>query len=403
MKYCVILILSLFIGCIENTKPTNITLGYAKELAKKTLIIDGHIDLPYRLKEHYEDVSKKTINGHTDYPRLIEGGLDAPFMSIYIPASYKEKGGGKDLADSLIDIVESLEYKWPKKYKIARSVKDVITNFKTGIISLPMGMENGSGIDGNLKNLQHFYERGIRYITLTHSKNNLIGGSSFDKKRSSDGLTDFGVDVVREMNRLGIMVDISHVSDSTFYDVLRVSKTPPIASHSSCRHFIPGLERNMSDDMIKSLAEKGGIIMINFGSYFVNSKFQKLWDKADKIAKENDYNNEKRADILKRMKNESNLEISIDEVVEHIKHVVNLVGVDHVGFGSDFDGVINLPNGLTDVSMYPNLIYKLLKNGFTESDIEKICSGNIIRVWKKVEGNSKQIKTRKFLPKGTKF
>lgn len=234
----------LFVSCQnEDTKQIpadNVNLEYAQELAHKFLIIDTHVDLPYRLRNQWDDVSQRTETGHTDYPRLVEGGLDAPFMSIYIPASYDAKGTGKELADTLIDMVESMEDKWPDKFKVAASTKEVKENFKKGIISLPMGIENGTAIEDDLGNLKHFYDRGVRYMTLTHSKNNLIGGSSFDTERTWDGLTEFGEEVVKEMNRLGIMVDISHVSDSTFWDVLEVTKTPPIASHSSCRYYTRG-------------------------------------------------------------------------------------------------------------------------------------------------------------------
>ncbi|MCF8241323.1 MAG: dipeptidase [Melioribacteraceae bacterium] len=390
MKKLYILVLIILVSCQtkESTEEMSkaITKEYAKELAHKFLLVDTHVDLPYRMRDNFEDISQLTKEGHTDYPRMIEGGLNAPFMSIYIPASYQKSGRAKLLADTLINMVEGFEERWSNKFKIAKTTSDVRKNFADGIISLPMGIENGAAIEDDLSNLKHFYDRGIRYITLTHSKNNLIGGSSYDTERTWDGLTEYGEEVIKEMNRLGIMVDVSHVSDSTFWDIMNVTGAPPIASHSSCRHFTPGMERNMSDEMIKALAEKDGVIMINFGSYFLNSDFQKKMDGAWDYLSKNNIKGEERIEWLENYKKENQVkEIDIKEVAAHIKHVVNLVGIEHVGLGSDFDGVGDLPAGLTDVSMYPNLIFELLKKGFSENDIQKICSGNIMRVWRETE------------------
>src|SRR5690606_15491210 len=207
-----------------------------------------------------------------DYERAKKGGLDAPFMSIYIPASYQNKPDfGKALADSLIDMVRQIATGLPDKFALALTPDDIERNAAAGKISLPMGMENGAPIGKSLANIKYFYDRGIRYITLTHSRDNQICDSSYDTKHTWNGLSPFGVEVVKEMNRVGIMVDISHVSDSAFYDVIAVSSAPVIASHSSCRHFTPGFERNMSDDMIRALARNGGVIQINFGATFVDS------------------------------------------------------------------------------------------------------------------------------------
>ena len=207
-----------------------------------------------------------------------KGGLDAPFMSIYIPASYQEEGGAKSLADSLIDMVYAIAAAHPDKFEVAKSPKEVQRQFKQGKISLPMGMENGAPVEDELGNLKHFKDRGISYITLTHSKDNQICDSSYDTTRTWNGLSPFGRQVVAEMNKVGIMIDISHVSDSTFYQVMELSTVPCIASHSSVRHFTPGFERNMNDDMIRLLGEKGGVIQINFGSAFLDGEIRKERD-----------------------------------------------------------------------------------------------------------------------------
>jgi len=372
----------------------------AKKLAINFMIIDTHVDVPYRLQEKWGDVSGKTEEGHFDYPRALAGGLNVPFMSIYVPAKYEETGGGKELADELIELVEGIAANAPEKFTMAYSVADVTANFKKGIISFPMGMENGTPIEGDLNNLKYFFDKGIRYITLTHSKNNHICDSSYDDERGWNGLSPFGKEVVKEMNRLGIMVDVSHVTDSSFYDVIENSVAPVIASHSSCRHFTPEWERNMSDDLIKTLAEHNGVIMINFGSSFIDGDVRetnsKHWNNLDSILSASNLTfGDKGTDkiIEDYFSNVKTTEINVSQVADHIDHVVELAGIDYVGFGSDFDGVRFLPKGLSDVSMYPNLIFELLKRDYSEEDIEKICSGNFLRVWKDVEEISKHLQS----------
>ncbi len=366
----------------------------ANDLAHQLIITDGHIDLPYRMREKGEwiDVSNRTDEGDFDYPRAIEGGLNAPFMSIYIPAAYQQSGGAKELADTLINSVEEIVKKYPGKFALAGSVEDVIQNVEKGLISLPMGMENGAPIEDDLANVEYFYERGIRYITLTHSKDNLICDSSYDTTRTWSGLSEFGKLVVAEMNRTGIMVDISHVTDDTFYQVMEISKAPVIASHSSLRHFTPGFERNMNDEMIKKLGENGGVIQINFASSFLDGNIadenNENESKLRELLEEKGLDSEsaEAREIIKKYKTENpTIYADVSAVADHIDRVVEIAGIDHVGIGSDFDGVgDSLPYGLKDVSGYPNLIYELLKRGYSEEDIQKICSGNVFRVWNKV-------------------
>lgn len=376
------------------------TLESAQALAQKIILVDGHVDLPTRLRVNMfrfervlQDVSQRSEGGNFDYERSKEGGLDAPFMSIYIPSGYqKEEGRPKIYADSLIDMVEGIAVKYPEKFAMAYSPADIEANFKKGLISLPMGMENGAPIGDDISNVEYFYKRGIRYITLTHGKVNLISDSSYDTIRTWNGLSPFGEEVVKEMNRVGIMVDISHVSDSAFYDVMAITKAPAIASHSSVRKFVPGFERNMNDDMITKLAKNGGVIMINFGSTFVDIKSQEKRSAMRKhfadYAEENNLEWEDSVMVAYRENyvKENPFYATVGKVADHIDHVKNLVGIDHVGLGSDYDGVgDSLPTGLKDVSEYPNLILELLKRGYTEEEIEKICYKNIFRVWNEVE------------------
>lgn len=386
----------------EETAPAEEDLqGKAERLAQEILILDGHVDAPYRLQGQPEgerdDLSQRT-EGNFDYVKAKEGGLDAPFMSIYIPASYQQ-GGAKKLADELIDMVYGWAERWPDKFAIAVSPEEVRSVVADGKIALPLGMENGAPIEGDLANVKHFYDRGIRYVTLTHAENNHISDSSYEEPddRKWGGLSPFGEEVVREMNRLGIMVDVSHVSDEAFRDVMEVTRAPAIASHSSCRHFTPGWERNMSDEMIRALAENGGVIQINFGSSFLSGEIQQVGSAyydalrahfEELGLKRGDPGAEEAADAFEEeyWKDHEKRFADVTDVADHIDHVVELVGIDHVGLGSDFDGVgDSLPTGLKDASELPNLIRVLLERGYTEEEIEKIASGNVFRVWEEVE------------------
>lgn len=359
----------------------------ARIFCQENIIVDTHIDAPYRIEKQQDDISTRTEGGHFDYVRAKQGGLNAIFMAIYIDPAYQENDKAFQRAENLISLLEKFTQDWPDKFMIATSVSDVKRQFEQGLMSFAMGMENGASIENDIRNIAHFYDRGIRYITLTHGKWNQICDSSYDPDKHWNGLSPFGREVITEMNRLGMMVDISHVSDSAFYQILEITKAPVIASHSSCRHFTPGMERNMSDDMIIRLAENGGVIQINFGSFFINGEFyvkmNKEWALEDSIG--HSMTREELLAFRERYMIENNVpEVQMSEVADHIDHVVNLVGIDYVGLGSDFDGVNNLPTGLEDVSMYPALIEELLNRGYTEDDIKKICHGNIFRVWETV-------------------
>lgn len=363
----------------------------AKECAPKRLIIDTHQDVPHRLQKKMEDISTRTPGGNFDYPRAEEGGLDAVFMAVYVPADYEQEGGAHAYANETIELVESFAKNWPDKFVMARSVADIQEQFGSGRISIAMGIENGAPIEGNLSNLKHFYDRGIRYITPVHAKNNHICDSSFDKDRKWHGLSPFGKELVREMNRLGMIVDVSHVSDDTFYQIMELSEAPVVATHSACRYFTPGCERNMSDEMIKLLAQKGGVMQMNFGSMFVNGRVNQEFETRRKYVVEyvethNLKGEQKQKFVDEYTKTHPLSDADVSDVVVNIDHVVQMVGIEHVGLGSDFDGVgEDLPLGLKDVSCYPNLIQALLNKGYKEKDIRKICSENFLRVWSEVE------------------
>jgi len=392
--------LSIFIPSLIVTFAANaITVSdHAKKLAKETIIIDSHIDVPYRIHKKWVDVTKATEGGDFDHPRAVIGGLNAPFMSIYIPATYEGEGKdfGVQLAHQLIDSVEAIANRAEDKFAVAYSTADVYAQFEQGKISLPMGMENGSPIANSFDNLAMFHKRGIRYVTLSHSLSNHISDSSYDLRRQWKGLSDFGKKLIPEMNRIGMMIDISHVSDDAFYQALELTKAPVIASHSSLRKFTPGFERNMDDEMIKALAKNGGVIQINFGSSFVSAAPRAWQDKLQGMLKEEDTKRgEEKAKRITKLYMENNPYpfASLDTVLDHIDHVKNLVGIDYIGIGSDYDGVgDSLPRDLKDVSYYPQLIQGLINRGYTDADIKKILSGNFMRVWQQVEKLAVQTK-----------
>jgi membrane dipeptidase len=284
----------------------------------------------------------------------------------------------------------------PEKFALARTAAEIRANHAAGLISLPLGMENGAPIEGSLDNLRHFRDRGIRYITLTHAKSNHIADSSYDEVKTWDGLSPFGEKVVQEMNRLGIMVDISHVSDTAFYRVLQISSAPVVATHSSMRHFTPGLERNVDDDMMRALAKNGGVLMINFGSFFLTEAAGE-WSKKQRAAltaftalQGPNFTKEKGKDFEARYRERFPYPYAtVQDVANHIERAVKIGGIDHVGLGSDYDGVgDSLPEGMKDVSTYPVLIAELLRRGMREADIAKIMGGNVLRVMEQVEAKA---------------
>jgi membrane dipeptidase len=365
----------------------------ADMIAQKYMLVDTHIDVPERLNENWEDVSRATAKGEFDYPRARKGGLNVPFMSIYTPAESEAKGTSYQLANRLIDSVEALVGRAPGKFMIVTTPAEAEIAMKKGLIGLAMGMENGSPLDGKLENVAFFRNRGISYITLTHALSNQISDSSYDEHHQWEGLSPFGKEVVREMNRQGVMVDISHVTDQAFWQVLEISEVPVIASHSSPRYFTPGFERNMSDEMIKALADKGGVIQVNFGSSFLTAEANAWYEQMDKardaFAEAGGFDGES-PEVTQFVKSYREAHLlpyaTMDDVVAAFQHVIELVGVEHVGIGSDFDGVgDSLPVGMKDVSSYPNLIEALLKLEYSVEDIAKIMGGNLMRVWQAVD------------------
>ncbi len=390
-----------YLGTVAASQPATPTpeqLARATELAQNALIVDTHIDVPIRLHEGWVDVSGSATDGEFDYPRAVQGGLNIPFMSIYTPAELAAEGENYQLANQLIDSMEALVARAPEKFVIVRSADEARAAKAAGKIGIALGMENGSPVKAKLENVQFFYDRGVRYITLAHGKSNHIADSSYDQNRQWNGLSPFGREVLAEMNRLGIIVDISHVSDEAFFQAIELSKAPVFASHSSARHFTPGFERNMSDEMIVKLAEHGGVIQVNYASSFLTREANE-WQVAMAAARTawleetgNAADSEAAKEWAKAYRQEKPFPYAtISDVADHIDHIVKLTSHENVGIGSDFDGVgDSLPVGLKDVSTYPALIAELMARGYTDEQLVAILGGNTLRVWQQVEDYARQ-------------
>jgi len=344
----------------------------AARIHKAAIVVDTHIDTTMMLGKPGWDFmvrhQPEPGENHVDLPRLREGGLDAAFFSIYMPGTVT---GPEAVKQSLIliDRVRTLAGQHPNEIVLATTAADVRAARKAGRFAALMGMEGGHMIDDSLAVLRDYQRLGVRYMTLSHSVNTNWSDSSGDKP-AHNGLTDFGKDVVREMNRLGMMVDISHVSDKTFWDALETSKAPLVASHSSIRA-ISGHPRNMTDDMIRALGGKGGVIMINYSVGFLSNERYEAQEKNPPPAE------------LPR--------VSWEKIVDHIDHAVKLVGATHVGLGSDFDGT-TVPDGMEDVSKLPKITAALLAKGYAEQDVKNILGENILRLLERVDAVGKEIR-----------
>jgi len=349
-------------------------------------VLDTHIDTPSMLLEDI-DIGKRLSYGHVDFPRMKEGGVDGAFFAIYIP---KELGQPRaaEHAVRLISAVYDAVDRNREQAAMACSASDAYENQSKGLVSVFMGMENGTPIGDDLKLLRFFHRMGIRYLTLCHNADNLICDSAASASPHWGGLSPFGREVVREMNRLGMLIDLSHASDKTFYDVLETSEYPVVASHSSCRA-ICHHRRNLSDDMIRDLASCGGVVQVNFYPYF-------LWDgwaspALDGLIEEyekwqNLYRHDLRDEValqkyhLIAAELKSYPSVSYKKIADHVDHVVSLVGPEHVGLGSDFDGIEITPEGMRDISQFHLILQELESRGYSSSDLEKIAGGNFLNL-----------------------
>jgi membrane dipeptidase len=347
--------------------------------------VDTHLDVMQRVLIEGKDLGQLLPDGQVDFPRLRKGGVNAPFFALYIPTYYQ---GGEAVRRTLQfrDAAQKMLDAHPKEVALALNAADIERITGSGRLAIVLTLEGGHQIGNDMAVLRIYHQLGIRAMTLTHFRNNEWADSSTDKPEHN-GLTDFGKDVVREMNRLGMLVDISHVSDKTFYDAVAVSTKPVIASHSSCRALCD-VPRNMTDDMLRALAKNGGVVGINFAPGFLNREDAAaiMKDIGQRNAEEpkfsgkalDDYSN---AQILKEdAAHAKTAHATIDDVVAHIDHAVKIAGIDHVGIGSDFDGIPGVPIGLEDIGKMPALAAKLRAKGYREGDVRKIMGGNFMRV-----------------------
>jgi membrane dipeptidase len=366
----------------------------ARELHFQSIVVDTHDDTTQRLLDPKFDFGARHSDGSVDIPRMREGGLSAIFFSIWIPGTVTGPTAVQRALDQINAVRETVA-RHPNDLVLCTTAEEIRGAKAAVKIAVLMGVEGGHMINNSLANLDKFFALGVRYMTLTHTVNTDWADASTDKA-AHNGLTDFGKQVVREMNRLGMMVDISHVADKTFYDVLGVSKAPVIASHSSCRALCSA-PRNMTDDMIKALAAKGGVIQINYHIGFLSQQFQDVSKAHPELGREIEAESKKRcgeheacqlieADkVTREMVAQGKLpRVDWTEIIQHIDHAVKLVGADHVGLGSDFDGA-DMPYGMEDASDIPRITDALLAKGYSPADVRKILGGNTLRLMQDVE------------------
>lgn len=364
----------------------------ARLIHEQAIVVDTHCDTPMAMIEHHIDIGQRQDKTDVDLIRMKQGGVDASFFAVYVSNDLDERHPATKALEMIDEIYRQVE-RHPDLAELAFSAGDIINLEKRGKRAILIGLENGGPLEGNLRLLRNFFRLGVRYITLTHIKNNDICDSSTAEKPRWNGLSPFGKTVVGEMNRLGMIVDVSHISDQAFWDVLEVSRVPVMASHS-CSRALCDSPRNLSDEMIRGLAKKGGVIQINFFSSFLDPVYSKKSDEVyRRLAPQIKELREKFKDdqnryweaLFELWKKQAPPPPEIEVLIDHVDHVAKLAGIDHVGLGSDFDGASSYPRGLENISGFPLITYHLLKRGYREEDIHKILGGNFLRVFEQVQ------------------
>ncbi|HBE70053.1 MAG TPA: membrane dipeptidase [Planctomycetaceae bacterium] len=366
----------------------------AADIHSRSYVFDGHNDLPWLIRQEASmsfgnfDIAQRQTDSHTDIPRLREGGVGAQFWSVYVPAHTAESGKSHQMTIEQIQIVKAMVKKYPDTFAFALTTSDIEEARKLNKIASLIGVEGGHSIENSIGKLQRLFELGARYMTLTHS-DTLDWADSCSDEAKSGGLSEFGREVVKEMNRLGMLVDISHVSPDTMQDAIDTSSAPVIFSHSSAAG-IADHPRNVPDEILRQLPNDGGVVMVNFYSGFVvpesAANTRTMFERGRELrAKYGDDEEAIRKETAIYRRRHPVLPGTIHDVADHIDHIVKVAGIDHVGIGSDYDGIGTVPKGLEDVASYPNLTQVLVDRGYSESDIHKIMSGNILRVIKAAE------------------
>ena len=363
---------SSLLGQQDHPRPSDRHRELALEVLASTPLVDGHNDLPWAIRNHDEapmDVAaydlRRPAPGHTDLARLREGHVGAQFWSVYVPFRAVEEGAARVQLEE-IDIARQMIRRYPDHLELALSVSDVERIFGSGRIASMLGMEGGHALENSLGALRAFYDLGVRYMTLTHSGTIDWADSATDDPRHG-GLSPFGEEVVREMNRLGMLVDLSHVSEGGMSDVLAVSEAPVIFSHSSARA-LTNHPRNVPDSILRRMPENGGVVMVTFVPVYVNEALRRWEGPRDEAPR-----------------------ATLADVADHIDHVREVAGIDHVGIGSDFDGISSVPVGLEDVSDFPNLFAELARRGWTETELRKLAGENLLRAWREAEGVARRL------------
>jgi membrane dipeptidase len=396
-------VLSMATLTVQNG-PGDALLARARALQSQSPLIDGHNDYPMTLREHDPAASLETLDIRkpqpsimTDLPRLRKGGVGGQFWSVYVPV---ELQGQAAVTATLgqIDIVYRMLRRYPESLELALTADDIGRTFKSGKIASLIGMEGGHSIDNSLANLRMFYTLGARYMTLTHSSNTPWADSATDTPKFG-GLAPFGEEVVKEMNWLGMLVDLSHTSEDTMADALRVTQAPVIFSHSDARA-LNDHPRNVPDNILQLLPKNGGIVMVTFVPGFVSPKVN-AWNKLqtaeqDRLKALYPNDAEKVKDGVDAWTKTNPMPpATVSEVADHVDHIRKIAGIDHIGIGSDFDGITQTVQGLSDVSMYPNLIAELLRRGYSDADVTKIMGQNLLRVMREVEKVSKRLQAER--------
>ena len=406
------IILSLIFSCINDISKINnekVLIKKALDIHNRVLTLDTHADTPIRMIQPDFDLSERhdpyETGSKLDYPRMIEGGLDAVFFAAFVAQDIRDDDGhnrAKNLCLQMIDSVITSTKRNSDIVGLALNPEDAYSLEKEGKRAIYIGIENGYPIGNDLSNISLYYKKGVRYITLVHSSNNDLADSSTDSNGPEhEGLSDFGNEVVQEMNRLGIMVDVSHGSDSLFYDTIKLSKAPIIASHSNARK-VTNHERNMTDEMLKLMAKNGGVVQLTMLSNYLrevppnikkDSAIAALRSSMKPVAEMTEEEQKEARESIKKLNDKFPAPLAnVKNVVDHIDHIVNVAGIDHVGIGCDFDGGGGI-EGVFDASEIMNITIELVRRGYSEDQIEKIWGGNLIRVFKEVQAIAKKIQT----------
>jgi len=390
-------------GHLTNNQPANPATPSSAmtdplSIHRRAVIVDMHADTVQRVIDENVDINQRLGDGHLDAVRAKEGGLDAQFFSIWVEPQLFGRGGTSAMkrADIQIEAIHDLAIKHPETWELATTAEDVRRASTDGKIAALMGLEGGYAIDEKIENVKRYYDVGVRYMSPAWSVSTSWAGSSGDAIGESRGLNDFGKQVVREMNRLGMMVDVSHVSDKTFWDIVKTSTKPVVATHSGCRA-ITNVPRNLTDDMIVALAKTGGVVNVIFYPEHIEPGWSEKKKKVDaeiaplveRASAEEQGNVAQKKLARDRVRSQEYLKrlppVSVSRIVDHIDHIVKLVGIDHVGIGSDFDGVQAVPADMKSVADLPNLTKELLRRGYSEPDVDKILGGNMLRVMEQVQ------------------